>query len=294
MKHIFIVNPTSAKGKAVSMIPAIEQCCKEAQLDYQIVVTKEPKEAISFAQFFGKYKDHVLYSVGGDGTLLEVVNGLIDGNGYLSVIPAGSGNDFYRMMEHDERPIHKIDVGKVNDTYFLNSASIGLDAEVANNITKMKQLSIPSSLVYKASILYSYFHYQPITITHNLENGLQKQDVTIFTVCNGKFYGGGFPIAPHAKIDDGMFDVYMADSLTKIQIPSLLYKLTKGIHEKSNKVHKYQTDHVHIQTHDMVVCNVDGEIIKGNDFQFQLLPNRLTLYEGHPKIKQLTKERLSK
>ena len=294
MKHIFIVNPTSAQGKAKSMIPAIEQCCKEAKLDYQIVITKKPKEAISIARFFGKNQDHVLYSVGGDGTLLEVVNGLVGGNGYLSVIPAGSGNDFYRMMKQEERPIHKIDVGKINDTYFLNSASIGLDAEVANNITKMKQLSIPSSLVYKASILYSYFHYHPITITHDIENQLQKQDVTIFTVCNGKFYGGGFPIAPHAEVDDGMFDVYLADALTKVQIPRLLYKLTKGTHETSSKVHKYQSDHISIQTKDLVVCNVDGEIIRGNSFHFQLFPKHLTYCEGHPKMKQLIKEKLSK
>lgn len=294
MKHIFIVNPTSAQGKAQSMIPAIEQCCKEAKLDYQVVVTKKPKEAISIARFFGKRYDHILYSVGGDGTLLEVVNGLVEGNGHLSIVPAGSGNDFYRMMKQKEKPIHKIDVGKVNDTYFLNSASIGLDAEVANNITKMKQLSVPSSLVYKASILYSYFHYRPVPIIHDLENGLQKQDVTIFTVCNGKFYGGGFPIAPHAEIDDGMFDVYMADSLTKMQIPFLLYKLAKGKHEASCKVHKYQTDQVLIQTKDPVVCNVDGEIIQGNTFQFQLLPSHLSFYEGHPKIKQLVKEKFSK
>lgn len=295
MKHIFIVNPTSAKGKAITIANAIKECCEQEKLDYQIIYTKRPKEAKEIARDFNDDSKNVIYSVGGDGTLFEVVNGLMRGEKALfSVIPAGSGNDFYRTIKDQKEPFLNVDVGKVDDYYFINSASIGLDAEVANNISKMKKLHIPSSMIYKTSIIYSYLQYQSKNITTILNDTINTEPVTLCAICNGKYYGGGFPIAPNAQINDGKFDIYKFDKLSKLQIPGMLSKLIKGSHEEASCVHHYQENTFFIYSEENLVCNLDGEIIKDHSFLFTMAPQKLTLYEGHPAIKRLVKEHIYK
>lgn len=295
MQHIFIVNPTSAKGKPIVVAQVIKECCDQKKLDYQIFYTTRPKEATEIAQKFSQERDHVIYSVGGDGTLFEVINGMMPENkALLSVVPAGSGNDFYRTIQDQKEPFWSVDVGQMNEYYFLNSASVGLDAEVVNNITKMKQLHIPPSMIYKASILYSYFKYQPYEITMFSKDISRTNKITIFAVCNGKYYGGGFPIAPKAKIDDGKFDIYEVDQLSKLQIPSMLSKLTKGTHESASCVHHDQKDSIVLKSNQELVCNLDGEAIRDNTFDFKMAPQKITLYEGHPAVKKLIKEQIIK
>ena len=114
MKHIFIVNPTAGKGKALNTVKQIEKICKERNIEYEIHYTKASKDATKIAR---KYflKKYIIFSVGGDGTLNEVVNGIIGSKNMLGVIPCGSGNDFYKTLEKidDEYPV--IDVGKINN-----------------------------------------------------------------------------------------------------------------------------------------------------------------------------------
>ena len=159
MKHVFIVNPVSGRGKALKVSLGIKKICEEEKLDYEIHYTNGPKDATRIAKEV-KGSKNIIYSVGGDGTLNEVLNGVIGTKNMLAVIPAGSGNDFYRTLSKmdDEMPL--IDVGKVNGKYFLNVVSIGIDAEVAKNAEVMKKLKVPTSQIYNASIVYTFFKYK--------------------------------------------------------------------------------------------------------------------------------------
>lgn len=291
MRHVFIVNPCSGYGKTIPMIQAIKEICNKEELDYQVIYTKKEKDAVDIARIYAK-EDVVLYSVGGDGTLFEVLNGMADTPSYLNVIPAGTGNDFYKTVKDIEKPFQKIDVGKVNDTYFVNSSSIGLDAEIADNVKKFKKWKVPRSMVYHASILYTYFQYRSHEIFYQLDQIKERKNITLCAVCNGKYYGGGFQIAPHASLTDGKLDVYIADQLSKLEVPGLFLKLLKGDHEDSSKVHYHQTTDFTITSSKNLICNVDGEIIQGDCFHFKLLPNHVTYYDGNPKIKQFVKEKV--
>ena len=89
----------------------------------------------------------IVLCVGGDGTVNEVVNGMAYSNSLLHVIPAGSGNDFYKTISKCKEGIMDIDLGKVNDKYFVNSASIGIDSEISNNASLMKKLNITKNTI---------------------------------------------------------------------------------------------------------------------------------------------------
>ncbi len=289
MKHVFIVNPVSGRGKALKVSLGIKKICEEEKLDYEIHYTNGPKDATKIAKKV-KGSKNIIYSVGGDGTLNEVLNGVIGTKNMLAVIPAGSGNDFYRTLSKmdDEMPL--IDVGKVNGKYFLNVVSIGIDAEVAKNAEVMKKLKVPTSQIYNASIVYTFFKYKFKDIEFSVDNTRSKNKCTILTICNGKMYGGGYKIAPEALLSDGYFDVYIVDKISKPTLPFLLGKLKKGTHESLKEVHKSKATKIKFKCDYDLVCNVDGEIIIDRKFNIKILPKSLLIYNNKKLINRFMKE----
>lgn len=263
MSFIFIVNPVSGNGKSIKAINAIEECCKMMGANYQIIYTCKENDAKVIAKFY-KDKNCTIFSVGGDGTLNEIVNGMANSKAKLGVVPVGTGNDFYRTFKDFEKD--KIDLGKVNDRYFINVASLGLDAEIANYANTLKNGKLSNKAVYILGIIHEYFSFKPINIDID---GINKNS-TILTVCNAKYYGGGFKIAPFAKLNDGMFDVIDVKSLKKLEIIYLITKLIKVKHLESNKVNFYRTDSLNIDSLLPLNCNIDGEIIKDTSFNFSI------------------------
>lgn len=289
MKHVFIVNPISGRGKALKVSLGIKKICEEEKLDYEIHYTNGPKDATKIAKKV-KGSKNIIYSVGGDGTLNEVLNGVIGTKNMLAVIPAGSGNDFYRTLSKmdDEMPL--IDVGKVNGKYFLNVVSIGIDAEVAKNAEVMKKLKVPTSQIYNASIVYTFFKYKFKDIEFSVDNTRSKNKCTILTICNGKMYGGGYKIAPEALLSDGYFDVYIVDKISKPTLPFLLGKLKKGTHESLKEVHKSKATKIKFKCDYDLVCNVDGEIMIDRKFNIKILPKSLLIYNNKKLINRFMKE----
>ncbi|MBY0755689.1 acylglycerol kinase family protein [Clostridium sardiniense] len=98
MKHIFIINPVAGKGKGLDFERKIHNIFKKINFPYEIIVTKESGHAIEVVKKITSKEKCIVYSIGGDGTLNEVLNGIINSDSSLAVIPAGSGNDFARTL----------------------------------------------------------------------------------------------------------------------------------------------------------------------------------------------------
>lgn len=289
MKHIFIVNPISGKGKTLKAVDRIKKVCEEENLDYEIYFTEYPKDATKIARKY-RFTKNIIYSVGGDGTLNEVLNGIVGTKNLLGVIPAGSGNDFYKTLSKIDEEYPVIDIGKVNDRYFINIISIGIDAEVANNVSLMKKRKVPTNQIYNASLIYTFFKYKYKDIELSIDEKEQKKGkCTILTICNGQVYGGDYKIAPSAKLTDGYFDVYYVEKVNKPQLPSLINMLKQGIHEKHNKVHKSQATKIKFKCDKELVCNIDGEIMTAKKFNVKIIPNAITIYNNKELIKKLTR-----
>lgn len=289
MKHIFIVNPTSGGGKALKIVQNINKVCMEKGFEYEVLFTEKPGDATKLAKKY-RFSKNIIYSVGGDGTLNEVVNGVVGSKNMLGVIPCGSGNDFYKTLDLIEDPLPLIDVGKINNKYFINIVSIGIDAEVADNVSKMKKIKIPPSQIYNASIVYTFFKYRFKNIDVEIdEKNARSGKCTILTVCNGRVYGGGYKIAPEALLNDGYFDVYFVDKIRKPFIPYIIGLLKKGTHESHKNVHKSKATNIKFKCRYDLVCNVDGEIIVDNKFNIKLLKSALLIYNDKELIKRFLK-----
>lgn len=286
MKYIFIVNQGAGKGKCNKIIPEIEEECKKRNWEYEIRYISKEKSGYDIAM---EYKDgeNVIYVVGGDGTLAVTLPGLIGTKNKLGVIPAGSGNDTYRTIKTMENGEHLIDLGKINDKYFINVACTGIDAEVGNNIDKFRGTIVPTSQLYNVSIIYTFvtFKCKKIKIKTNIKNIEDKY--TILSICNGSYYGGGFKIAPKSRLTDGLLDVYYAEKMPKIKMIPLILKLKKGKHEGKRRIHKFRTNHIELELEDEITFNVDGEKLTDRKFVIDVLPKAITLYNDKEFVEEI-------
>jgi len=291
MKKVFIVNPASGNGRSKQIAEEIRLMLDNDGEQYEMYYTNAPREAIDITMKYSKKKEpHLIYSVGGDGTLFEVVNGIANSNNLLGIIPTGTGNDFIKTINNDNE-ITYVDLCRMNDYYFINIASVGIDADIAHNKERINAIHIPKSMQYNASIIDTYFKFKSPHIKATLDDRVYNQNVTILAICNGRYYGGGFKIAPNANYNDGKFDIYLVDKLRKIQIPGLILKLIKGTHEESKYVHKLSSDKVIIHSNTALNCNLDGEIFSLTDMEFEITDKKIPIYTANDKIKMLCKSK---
>lgn len=288
MKHIFIVNPTAGSGRGKLLGEKIEKVVRKTGLDYVIHYTTRGHEATEIAKKYHKEKG-IIYSVGGDGTLFEVLNGMMHSKNMLAVIPAGSGNDFYRNIENREELSFTVDVGKVNDLFFINSCSVGIDSEIGHNAELMKQKHFPRSQIYNASIVYTFFKYKFKEIEFVLNGDKKIGEYTIVSIMNGKCYGGGWAMAPRADISDGKFDVYFVDKVSKKKMPRLIMKVKNGTHEESPHIHHRLADKIKFKSIEKVIVVADGETLYGNEFSVSLLKNAVTIYNDREFLNKILK-----
>ena len=272
MKHVFIVNKISGKHKAYNIIGLVKDVAEAKHLDYEIKVTEYKNHAKEIAESYYNDDDVTLYSVGGDGTLLEVVNGM-NLNTPLGVIPAGSGNDFFRFFDgkakRDFRKIlndtidaspKDIDIGVCGDMRFVNTTSIGLDAIINANASRLiRNTFITKGPAYLISILENSIALRTTHVNLLADDKKIEGDYYIIACMNGKYYGNGVMAAPSASLSDGYFDLCLFKKASRLKTYSLLLKYLKGKHEGHDGIDIIRCKHVVIDTENMVDCQSDGE-----------------------------------
>lgn len=286
MKYIFIVNENAGRGKGIKILPNIEVACQKRKIEYEIRYITKEKSGCDIAKEYND-KENVIYVVGGDGTLTITLPALLGTKNKLGIIPAGSGNDTYRTIKSMPKGETPVDIGKINDTYFINVACTGIDAEIGNNMDKLRNTIIPTSQLYNASIVYTFvkFKHKKMRLKTNIKNIEAKY--TILSICNGSYYGGGFKIAPKSRLEDGLLDIYYVEEMPKLKMIPLILKLKKGKHEGRRKVHKFRTNHVELELDEEITFNVDGEKLTDKKFIIDVLPKAVTLFNDNDFVEEI-------
>ena len=289
MKHLFIVNPAAGKGKTINYITKIHEIFTTIKEEYFIEITEKPGHAIEIVKKYVAKGDYRIYSIGGDGTLNEVLNGMVGTNSSLGIIPAGTGNDFIRSVKkfsHHEDILQRtifskeklLDLARVNGRYYLNIASVGLDAEIAYNAKRFKQIPyIPGQLAYFLGIFTMVFKYKSQEMNILIDNKKLYIDTLLLAVANGRFYGGGMQVAPKADLEDGLFDICHIRDVSIIRRLFLFPRLIKGKHESIEQVTFYKVEKVVLQSATEISLNVDGEIFREKEFIFELMPKAIKI-----------------
>lgn len=267
--YFFIVNPASGRGKGQELGTRLEGVLPESGLDYQLEYTKQPWHAAELAEKAAR-NFSVIVVVGGDGTMHEVLNGMLGSSADMGILPVGSGNDFVRAIDipvHFNRAFEillrgrrrHIDVGRVNDRYFHNGLGIGFDAHVVNTGMKVKKLR--GNAIYLYAVLRTLITYTPVDLELILGEQVLKQDFFMLTAGNGVSLGGGFYLTPDAILDDGLFDLCMIRNMNRLSVIKNLLKVYSGKHKDDPRVDIVRTDSFQIHCETGVAVHADGELI---------------------------------
>lgn len=290
MEHLFIINPISGKGKAISYKDAIEEYFREKDEKFHIEVTNGVGDATRIVSDYVKKSKCKVYSIGGDGTLNEVLNGIVGSESAIGIIPAGSGNDFVRsyLKRKDYKEILKntiegnivsVDLGQVNNKYFVNVASVGFDANVVNNagILKKKRY-ISGSMAYFLSIIRTIIKFKSLNLQIEVNGERKLKDIFLVAIANGNYYGGGLNIAPNSKINDGILDIYIIKKTSIYRLIKYLIALVKGKDIRGYKETEYiKGNSIKIFSKNDIILNIDGELEKGKVMEISLIANGINL-----------------
>ena len=266
--------------------------------------TVYPGHAIDLAKQAGEGGYDMVIAMGGDGTVHEVVNGLMqiseDKRPILGVVPVGSGNDFAHGISAAQNPtealIHAldgeastVDLGLMTDEndrreYFDNTLGIGFGAVVTIRSHKLPLL--------RGFIMYLTAVIQTIILDHNpmlmqIESDDQKweQRVIYLVLCNGPREGGGFLIAPEAKIDDGILHYAMITDVSRPMMFRIVPEVMKGTHGRFKQVRMGTCKKFSLSANRPLYIHADGEIFSGpgtdlRKVSFEILPNALKVVRG--------------
>ena len=302
-KTLVIWNPIAGNGTAKQLWSSIESAMRAGGLVFDVAQTQAPLHAVRLAERAKRDGYEMIVAVGGDGIVHEIVNGMMrasngEPSGTLGVIPVGSGNDFAKMVNlqaHDwQTAVQRIiagntvsfDVGKVigdvpapgidsGTRYFANSFDTGFGAQVSKH-THMKLLT--GTPMYLVAIFKTLVNYQIPRLHIEFADGkILEQTSTIMAVMIGRCFGSGFWIAPTAQVDDGVFDVYIADGLGRIGILGFLPRVMKGTHVGDPRIKNLQSSRVIITSPDPLAVEVDGEVpfLKAHRLEVEILPKRM-------------------
>lgn len=281
MSVLFIINPVAGKGKAKRFVPVIEEICKEESLEYDIRFTEGPGDGTSIAKRAVEEGFRRIISVGGDGTLNEVVNGVAGSNAALGVIPGGSGNDFARSIGTHGASMEIVrdilkgctkstDLGKCNGRYFINVGSAGLDAEVAYR-TKEARRFFSGAAAYVIAALRTIFTYKGVQMKVTVDDRPIESKTLLMAIANGKYYGGGMLPAPDADIEDGYFDICHVRNIWRPKLFVLLPKYIKGKHGTLKEVTFMKAKRIRFEAESLMPVNLDGEIIMDRILNFEIM-----------------------
>ncbi|MDX2004250.1 MAG: diacylglycerol kinase family lipid kinase [Meiothermus sp.] len=294
---IFVVNPAAGRGRVGGMVGRLEAILAKTGQPYRLVLTQAPGHGVEVARQAPEGSRVV--AVGGDGTVHEVVRGLAGlGPGSdkaVGVVPVGSGNDFARMLGLRnltlEAAVHTafsgrvrpIDLGMVNGRPFAGSLGIGFDAEVAQ-----KALTAPPLLTGLPRYLYSIFGVLsglslPTLSLRSSGATLHQGKALMVALMNGRTYGGGIPVVPGAKFDDGLISGVVAGEFGRLGVLGILPRLLRGTHVGDPRVRLFEGTDFVLDFDRPVPAQADGEALgSAQTYRVGLIPAGLRVIEFSP------------
>ncbi len=283
---LVIVNPASAGGATGGKWPGIASALGTHFGAFECAFTKESGDGKLIAWREAKSGRRFIIACGGDGTISEVANGILESgaDAELGVLPSGTGGDFRRTLGVPARSrdaalllrkgvTRLLDVGRVTyvtdegaaeTRYFLNVASFGLGGTVVEHVTVGSVPWLPAnaskmlggSATFAAAALHTVLTFEKPMVVLRLDDGPEfRLEVANLCVANAQYFGGGMHIAPKAKINDGLLDVVAVGNLSALKILANSYRLYLGTHLGMQNVH-----HAHARRLIARAANVRGEV----------------------------------
>jgi len=279
-------------GKSATL-PQVREAVKQVRLSgfsIEVRSTWEQGDASLFAQEAAQQGIDRVIAAGGDGTLHEVMNGLMqvdqEQRPEMSIVPLGTANDFARscnipldtqlalQLAVQGKPCC-IDVGKMNEDYFLNMATAGFGAEVTvSTPTELKKLL--GGAAYSIMGLLLAFNFKPYEGNVRLPNHNYPTTAVVGAIGNGRQAGGGKVLAPKAFLDDGLLDMMILHEFSSVDIPQVALEL-QDLSEQGQFISYFQTPWVEFEHLRSIPINLDGEARQLTHARVEVIPAALNI-----------------
>jgi len=294
-----IVNPIAGAGRTAKKWPQIMGLLKSIGLRFEYDVTEAPGHAIELAKSAARKGYELVVSVGGDGTINEIVNGLYNAGNIrdvtLGIISTGAGADYIRTIgvhRHYKEACHclmnsrklvvdlgvveYVNNGQITKRLFVNFAGLGFDAEVVKATTQRFK-ALGSTPSYLMGLLTTFLFYETKQVSLILDGQPEERRVWTILMSNGKYGGGGMLAAPNADPADGLLDVVVIDDLSKLDLLWSLPRLYKGTHLSHPKVTVKRAREIDIRPRQQMSLQADGELLGEAPAHIYMLPAALNV-----------------
>jgi YegS/Rv2252/BmrU family lipid kinase len=307
MKPFLIVNPRSAAGWTGRHFDRIARAVRRAIGEFECAFTREPGDGVRLAREALTAGGSLVVAVGGDGTASEVIDGLAaarprDPDPLFGFIPRGTGGDLRRTLglpqDLDEaarvlagRSDIVCDLGRiefvghggaVRTRHFANVAGCGIAGVVSGEVNRGLRLG-SGKLSFMIASARALLGWSDQVVRWRTDGGAWKeQAITSLSVCNGRFFGGGMQVAPHARVDDGLFDVVVWSGLGITDFVTKKRMLYDGTHVTlpNTCVVRARTVEVDPAAGARILLDVDGEQPGTLPARFGILPGALRVRVG--------------
>ena len=305
---LVVCNPISGLGRGLERLAVVSRAFDAKGVVYKAETTARRGDAARLAYTASRSGCSTVVVIGGDGTLFEVVNGVIGFAGVegeqrpvnpvaVGLVQAGRGSDFGRSVgvpSDVEAACDRllagrtqtVDLGHVTYTsfggkprarYFINAAGMGFDAEVTLRSSSAPRV-LGGTIPYLSSLLTTLVTYRNKRLALSVDDGDARQTrANSIIIANGQYFGGGMKIAPDAQLADGLFDVVMLGDLSKIDLVRNVPNVYDGSHIIHPKVEVQRARQVEITSPDRLLLQADGEVLGTAPARFTIVPEAIQI-----------------
>ncbi|MGQ9626895.1 MAG: diacylglycerol/lipid kinase family protein [Anaerolineae bacterium] len=297
-----IVNPVAGNGFVGRRWPWLRRRLQEMGADFVADLTEREGHATELARRALDEGHRTIVAVGGDGTVNEVVNGLVIDNGYihipsdvtLGIIPGGTGSDLVRTIgipyDHEKACLRLlkdhsrlIDLGVIEyrdaegrprRRLFANAAGMGIDSEIVERLRRGSKL-VGGTLPYLITLFRTLVDYKSKDVRACLDEFEFQKRVSSILVLNGRYLAGGMQAAPEASLDDGLFDILVLEAIGRLDLAINIFRVYRGTHLSHPKVHLYRAREVQIESRQRMLIQADGELVGEAPLTLRVIPKAL-------------------
>jgi YegS/Rv2252/BmrU family lipid kinase len=300
-----IINPNAGNGKGKKDWNRIADILKNNGIQFKVKPTERKGHATEFTRELIAEGYRKIISIGGDGTLNEIVNGIFTQDHcpateiILGLIPVGTGNDWGRMfgipliyegavqvikegklMLHDIGVISYFNGEEKAKTYFINIAGLGFEAVVVRKTNKQKDKGMSNKAIYFYNLLSSLITYRNTPVDITIDEKTSRAKVFSINVGNGRYCGGGMRQTPDALPDDGLFDITVIKEMSRIEIIKSLQLLYDGTIMSHPKVSGYRSNNLKVNSDSLLYIEADGESLGHTPVEFSIIPSAVNIIYG--------------
>lgn len=305
IEWLVIVNPNAGNGKGNKDWDLIAALLNKENLHFTVKFTETKGHAIQYTQEAVNAGVRNIITVGGDGTLNEVVNGVFNNNACpstdisLAIIPVGTGNDWGRMfgipldyekavkiicdnnkMLHDVGFVSFFNGAEKMNRYFINIAGLGFESVVVRRTNIQKERGHSGKAIYFYNLLISLLSYKNTRAEIIIDGEKTSADVFSINVGNGRYCGGGMRQTPEALPNDGLLDVTVINGIGKIEIIRNLKILYDGTILSHPKIDGYKCKNIKVNSDSIMYAEADGESLGHTPAEFSIIPASINIVYG--------------